>query len=299
MPTAPANDIEICYETVGDAADPTLLLINGLSSQLINYEEDLCRQLAERGHHVVRFDNRDVGLTTWFDDAPTNFGAGFKAYRAKEPVPAPYTLSDMAADAVGLLDHLGIDQAHVVGMSMGGMIAQTVAIEHPSRVASLCSIMSTTGDRDVGKPTPEANEVLLASPPTNREEAIGSAIAFARVIGSPAWFDADRLAERAGAAYDRAFHPEGTARQLLAVWASGSRTEALASVRCPALVIHGEVDPLIPLDGGRRTAESLPDADFFVVPGMGHDLPPQVWPMLTEALSCLVARSARRGAAVS
>jgi len=291
MPTAAANGIEICFETFGDPAHPTVLLINGLGSQLLGWDEGFCRRLAERGHHVVRFDNRDVGLSTWFDDVPYDFAAGFAAFRSGDPVPAPYTLSDMAADAVGLLDHLGVDRAHVVGMSMGGMIAQTAAIDHPGRVASLCSIMSTTGEREVGRPTPEANAALLAKPPKTRDDAVALAVANARVIGSPPHVDPERVGAIAGAAYDRAFHPIASARQLLAVWQSGSRLAGLQALSVPTLVIHGRCDPLIQLDGGLRTAEVVPGADLLVLGDMGHDLAPPLWGRVVDAISALVARA--------
>ena len=292
MAIAASNGIQICYETFGDPSDPTILLVSGLGSQLLGWDENFCRQLAERGHHVVRFDNRDVGLSTWFDDAEFSFSAGFKAHRNRQPVSAPYTLSDMAADAIGLLDHLGVARANVAGMSMGGMIAQTIAIDHPARVASLCSVMSTTGDREVGRPTPEANEALLASPPKSRDEAIGLAIANSRVTGSPAYFDPERIAATARAAYDRAFHPSAAARHLLAVWQSGSRTESLRALSLPTLVCHGRCDTLIQLDGGLRTAEVIPNADLLVLGDMGHDLAPQLWDRVVAALTTLTARAA-------
>jgi pimeloyl-ACP methyl ester carboxylesterase len=291
MPIAPANGIDICYESFGDPADPTVILINGLGGQLLAWDQGFCELLVQQGHHVVRFDNRDVGQSTWFDDTPFDFAKGFAAFRQNEPVPAPYTLWDMAADIGGLLDHLDVQRAHMVGVSMGGMIAQTVAIAHPNRVASVCSIMSTTGDRDVGHSTKEANAVLLTSPPKAREDAVAQAIAANRVIGSPDHFDAERVARLAGAAYDRAFHPVAAARQLLAVWNSGSRTEQLSHLDVPTLVIHGDQDPLIEPDAGRRTAEVIPGAELLVVEGMGHDVPPGLWPVLVDAISRLVARA--------
>lgn len=291
MPVALANGIHLCFETFGKPADPAVLLVNGLGSQLLGSDAGFCTALANRGHFVIRFDNRDVGYSTWFDRSPYDFGAGFTAFRNKEAVPCPYTLSDMAGDAVGLLDHLGISRAHLTGTSMGGMIAQAITIDHPTRVASLCSIMSTTGDRDVGRPTPAANETLLAKPPRNRDEAIGLAVANSRVLGSPAYFDAERVAALAGAAYDRAFHPSAAARHLLAVWSGGSRSEALGAVRCPTLVIHGELDPLVQPDGGQRTAAVILGAELLMVEGMGHDIVPPLWPTLVEAISGLVTRA--------
>ena len=290
MPRAAANGIEIEYDTFGDRSDPPLLLVMGLGAQMIAWDERLCRLLADRGHFVVRYDNRDSGLSTKVDWSTDDFMAAFAAAWAEQPIDAPYLLSDMAADGVGLLDALDIPAAHVVGASMGGMIAQTIAIEHPDRVLTLTSIMSTTGDRDVGQPTAEAMEVLLTRPPAEREASIEQMVRASRVIGSPVHFDEEAARERSALAYDRCYFPVGTGRQLLAVLASGSRAEALRRLTVPTLVIHGEVDPLVPVSGGRRTAELVPGARLVVLPDMGHDLPPVLWPTIVDAIAEHTAR---------
>jgi pimeloyl-ACP methyl ester carboxylesterase len=285
MPTARANDIEIEYETFGDRADPVLLLVMGFAAQLITWNEKLCRALAERRRFVVRFDNRDVGLSTHLDGVEVDIGELVKAVLQRETLAsAPYKLSDMAADAVGLLDHLGVDRAHVVGASMGGMIAQTMAIEHSERLLTLTSIMSSTGEPEVGQASPEAMAALMSPPPTNREEAIERFTNATRIVGSPRYFDEAQVREFAGVAFDRAFYPEGAVRQLAAVAASGSRAEQLPDVRTPTLVIHGRCDPLIDPSGGLRTAELVPEADLLVLHDMGHDLPEVLWPRLVDAV---------------
>src|SRR5947208_2930075 len=225
MPRVSANGIEIEYETFGDPKAQPMLLIGGLGSQLLSWDEDFCALLAGHGFHVIRFDNRDSGLSTWVDDA--------------------YTLDDMADDAAGLLDALGIPAAHIVGASMGGMIAQLVATRHPDKTLSLCSIMSTTGDTSVGQPTPEAMAALLGPPPQNREEAMERGVAATKIIGSPVYpADPDEVRARSARAYDRCAYPEGVARQLVAILGSPDRTPALASVDVPTVVIHGDADPL-------------------------------------------------------
>lgn len=291
MPIAPSNGIELWYETFGDADDPALLLVMGLGGQAIGWDAELCEAFVDRGFFVIRFDNRDVGLSTRID-VRVDFAATLASLFSGQDVDVPYKLTDMAADAVGLLDHLGIDAAHVAGVSMGGMIAQTMAIEHPDRVLTLTSIMSTTGDLDIGQPTPEAAQVLLGPPPSDRASAIESGVAAARVINSPEYFDEPRVRERAAAAFDRNFHPYGVGRQLVAVAASSSRSDALRALDVPALVIHGEVDPLITVGGGRRTAEVIPGAELIIIEGMGHDLPPQLWPQIIEPVTRLAARVA-------
>jgi pimeloyl-ACP methyl ester carboxylesterase len=288
MPTAVVNGIEIHHETIGDPADPTMLLIMGLGAQMIGWDIEFCRSLADRGFHVVRYDNRDVGLSTHFDE-PIDLFALLGSFAGGPPVKVPYLLGDMAADAAGLLDHLGVEQAHVVGVSMGGMIAQTLAIEHADRVLTLTSIMSTTGDPDVGAPTAEAMEAIMAPPATTREEAADTFLVHAHTWGSPAYIDEERLRAISNAAYDRAHDPEGGARQLAAVLASGSRSEALRNLAIPALVIHGTEDKLVQPSGGERTAEVIPDAKLVMIEGMGHDLPPQLWPQVIDAIATHVA----------
>jgi pimeloyl-ACP methyl ester carboxylesterase len=282
MPIAPSNGIELCYETFGESDDPTMLLVMGLGSQMIHWPDDFCAALARRGYQVVRFDNRDMGKSTWFDGGDT---PGARAAIGGGDVAVPYVLADMADDAVGLLDHLGVDRAHVCGVSMGGMIAQTIAIRHPRRVASLTSVMSTTGDPDVGTPTSEAMSALMAPPAATREAYQDAVVHHAHVWGSPGLFDAERLRETAGRAWDRGYHPEGTARQLVAVVSSGSRSADLAGLSVPTLVIHGTADTLVQPSGGERTAEVIPDAKLLVVEGMGHDLPPALWPQMIDAVA--------------
>jgi pimeloyl-ACP methyl ester carboxylesterase len=292
MPRTYANGIDIEYEIFGAPDARPLLLIMGLGAQMIIWDDDFCEQLAARGHRVIRFDNRDIGLSTKLDAAGMpNLVAAVGRRLLGKPVGAPYTLSDMAADTAGLLDALGIETADIVGASMGGMIAQTMAIEHPSRVRTLTSIMSTTGEPDLPQPTPEATAALLTPVPTDRAGNVERAVRVARVIGSPGFpFDEAYVRRRAARAYDRGFYPAGTARQLLAIIASGSRKAALEAVRVPALVIHGSDDPLAPLAGGIDTAEAIPGAELLILEGMGHDLPQPLWPRIIDAICALAAR---------
>lgn len=289
MTSTTANGITVEYETTGDPADPPLLLVMGLGAQLIAWPAEFRALLAGRGYYVIAHDNRDVGLSSKFEDGPkpdvvAAFGGDYSS--------ASYTLSDMAADSAGLLDALGIESAHVVGASMGGMIAQTIAIEHPAKVRSLCSIMSTTGDRTVGAPDSSALGALLAPTPTNREEAIETGVAAQRVIGSPGFpFDETKVRERAGIAYDRCFNPAGMARQLVAIQASGDRTSALGAVTVPTLVIHGDADPLVTPSGGEATAKAIPGADLLVIEGMAHDLPEETWPQVVDAIAANAAKA--------
>jgi pimeloyl-ACP methyl ester carboxylesterase len=292
MPRARANGIEIEYEEFGRSGDPALLLVMGLGAQMILWREGFCELLAARGLRVVRFDNRDVGLSTKFESAgaPDLMGVMMAVLQGKD-VSAPYLLRDMAADAAGLLDALGIASAHVVGASMGGMIAQTLAIEHAPRVRTLTSIMSTTGARDLPPAKPEAMAVLMTPIPTERSAAIERGVVTYKTIGSPGYPpDEDELRGLLERAFDRGVHPEGVARQLTAILASGSRRDALASVRAPTLVIHGLADPLVPVEGGRDTAASVPGAELLEVEGMGHDLPRALWPTFVEAIAKHVAR---------
>ena len=291
LPTAKANGIEICYDAVGNASDPTVLLVMGLGGQLIQWEPELCGMIAERGFHVVRFDNRDVGLSTHLEGGGVDVFGLLNAEASGSPsVSVPYLLSDMADDAVGLLDHLGVDRAHVVGVSMGGMIAQSIALAHPGRVLTLTSIMSTTGDPDVGHPTAEAMAALVAPPAQTREEAQEGTVRQAHVWGSPGLFDEDDLRRLAGESWDRSHEPLGVARQLAAILASGSRSSGLATLAIPSLVIHGTADTLVQPSGGERTAEVIPDAKLFLVEGMGHDLPRPLWPTLVDAICGHIAQ---------
>ena len=248
---------EIYYESFGDPSAPTLLLVNGLGSQCISYHEDWCAKFVDCGVHVVRFDNRDVGLSSRVHDA--------------------YTLSDMANDAVSVLDALGVERTHVMGVSMGGMIVQTMAIEHPDRLLSMTSVMSRTGEPGYGESTPEAFALLTAPPATDRESYVAASIAGLRLWGSPEFADEARWRRNAERAFDRSFDPSGTGRQFMAIGASPPRADALRHVTTPTLVMHGDKDTLIDISGGRRTAELIPGARFVAIEGMGHDYPPQLW----------------------
>ncbi len=285
--------IELEYDTFGSPDDPALLLVMGFTAQMIAWDERFCGQLASLGHHVIRFDNRDCGLSTKLDGQHVDPMAIMGAALAEaELPPVPYTLSDMAADAIGLLDHLGVERAHVAGASMGGMIVQTMAIEHPGRLASVTSIMSTVGDPEYGTPTAEALATLLAPPPTTRDQAIERATTYG-VWGSNRYFDPERAKEFAAISFDRSHYPEGATRQLAAIYASGNRSTALAGVTTPFLVIHGLDDTLITPSGGRRTAELVPGAHLLEVADMGHDLPEQLWPLLTGAIAAHGAAAAQ------
>jgi pimeloyl-ACP methyl ester carboxylesterase len=284
MPTTRVNGIELAYDTCGDRADPTVLLVMGLGAQLVHWHPDFCAAIAEHGFHVVRFDNRDTGESTHLD-VPVDLGAVLAARGTGQAPDVPYLLGDMAADAVGLLDHLGVARAHVVGVSMGGMIAQVMAIEHPERVATLTSVMSTTGDPDVGNPTGQALTALMAPPPQTRAAYQDAAVDNAGLWGSPGLYDEEQLRATAALAWDRGYDPMGTARQLAAIFASGSRSAGLAGLAVPALVIHGTADTLVDPSGGRRTAEAIPGARLLMIEGMGHDLARPLWPQLVGALA--------------
>jgi pimeloyl-ACP methyl ester carboxylesterase len=282
MPSTAANGITLEFETAGDPGNPPLLLIMGIGGQLIAWDDDFVDALAARGFHVVRFDNRDVGRSTWFDEAgvPDVMAAFLGQVR-----PA-YLLSDMAADAAGLLDALSLESAHVLGVSMGGMIAQSLAIEYPERVRTLTSIMSTTGDPTVGQPHPEAIAALLVPPPESKQEAVELSLKTWRVIGSPGFpFHEDRIAAKAAAAYDRALHPAGLTRQLVAIITSPDRTPQLRQLEIPTWVIHGESDPLVDPSGGRATAAAVPGASLWTIPGMGHDLPVELFGELANRVA--------------
>jgi pimeloyl-ACP methyl ester carboxylesterase len=286
---ARVGDLEIAYEAFGEPDDTPVLLVMGLATQMVGWPDDFCRGLAERGLFVVRFDNRDTGLSTHLDDA----GApDIMTVLGGDHSSVPYGLADLADDTVGLLDALGLGSAHVVGASMGGMIAQLVALRHPARVRSLTSIMSTTGDPAVGAPAEAAMAVLLAPPASDREGAVQRAVDTYRVIGSPGFeFDETGLRERAGLSFDRAYDPAGVARQLAAILTTADRTPDLARITAPTLVIHGAHDALMNVSGGRATAAAIPDAELLVVDGMGHDLPREVWPELLDRITALIGRA--------
>ena len=294
MPVAAANDVELCYDTLGDPSGPPILLIAGLGVQLIDWPDHVLDPLVDAGLHLIRFDNRDAGLSTSFDGSPQDPGAVLDAMMAGEEPDVAYTLADMAADAIGLLDALGIERAHVLGVSMGGMIAQTVAIMFPERVRSLTSIMSTTGAGEVGQPSPEALEALLSAPEGDDiETVVDHWIANARVWASPDHLDESWLRSMFTAAWERAGgpQPDHQARQMCAVLATPARDEMLALVDAPTLVIHGSADTLIDPSGGERTAACIAGAELLLIDGMGHDMPKAFAAQIVDAITRHVGRA--------
>jgi pimeloyl-ACP methyl ester carboxylesterase len=291
-PTASANGITIAYETIGDNGAPPLLLVMGLGMQLVAWDDELCRLLADRGFLVIRFDNRDVGLSTKFA------GAGSVSVQdivMRNLRSAPYTLQDMAADSAGLLDALGHSSAHLVGVSLGGMIAQTLAIQRPARVRSLTSVMSTTGNPNVGQPTPAAALALVTLPRgDDLDAAMEHGLDAFRVIGSPGLFDEPYMRGRIEVSYRRDHDPTASIRQLAAILVSGDRTDALRNLCVPTLVIHGDADSLISVTGGEATAAAIPGARLLVVPGMGHDLNRAFWPVLVDAIAAHATEAEQR-----
>lgn len=287
-----ANGILLEYDEFGERGRPPLLMVMGLGAQMTRWDERFLTGLADAGHHVIRFDNRDVGLSQKFDEAGTpEIGAIMAAAAAGREPAVPYTLDDMAADALGLLDALDLDAAHVCGVSMGGMIAQTMALNARVRVRSLTSIMSSTGDPSLPPAQPDAMAALMSPPGRNREEAIARAVEVGRVIGSPGFpQDAEVAAARAARDYDRSAYPDGVARQMAAVVASGNRRPRLEALSVPALVVHGEADPLVPVAAGIDTHQALQGSVLLVIEGMGHDLPEPVWPRIIDAIAGLTRR---------
>ena len=282
MPRAQANGIELEYDAFGDPGRPGMLLIMGLGVQMLGWDERFCNMLADRGYHVVRFDNRDIGLSSKIEGGPVPNPLELMAGNYSS---ASYTLDDMADDAAGLLDALGIDAAHVIGASMGGMIGQVLACRHPERVRSLTSIMSSTGSRETGQPKPEVLAALITPVPGDRAGYIDATTNMFKLIGSPAYPpDEDELRALIGASYDRSYHPVGFLRQLAAIAASGDRGQAICNIGAPTLVIHGEADPLITVSGGEATAAAIPGSKLVKIPGMGHDLPPALWPRLVDEI---------------
>lgn len=286
MPTAATNGIDIAYAAHGDPAGPALLAVHGLGQQMTDFPPAFVDGLVDAGFHVITFDNRDQGQSTWLDtDGLPDVGALLSDPSGS----VPYLLADMAADAAGLLDALGIGSAHLLGVSMGGMIVQQFAITYPERTRTLTSIMSTPSTA-AGPPSPEAMGALLAEPVEGREAVIEQSVKISRVIASPGFpFDEAAVRQRAGVHYDRGNHPDGTVRQLAAVLASPDRAPGLAGVTVPTLVVHGAADPLITLPGGAATAEAVPGAELWVVEGMAHDLPAAVIPELCARQGALLA----------
>jgi pimeloyl-ACP methyl ester carboxylesterase len=282
-----ANDIEIVYDTFGKPSATPMLLVHGLGAQMIAWYDEFCAALAARGYWVIRFDNRDIGLSTKFDEAGVpDISAMLQAAMRGEAPRAPYLLQDMAQDGVGLLDALEIESAHVVGVSMGGMIAQTMAIHFPERVRTLTSIMSTTGDPSLPPPSAEAMGILIKQAPAERDAYLAHEVEVWHVLNGPSYpIDEKRVRELAGRCFDRGLSPQGTARQLAAIMASGSRTKALRSLAVPTLVIHGDADPLVPVEGGIDTANAVPGAELMIIEGMGHGIPVPVVPRVIEAIA--------------
>jgi len=289
MPAVAANGITIEYESLGDPAAPPILLIMGLGMQLVAWPDALCQGLVERGFRVVRFDNRDCGLSSRIRvGRQPSLAAALTAAWLRLPVRTPYTLEDMAADAIALLDALGVARAHVVGLSMGGMIAQIVAARYPDRVRSLTSIMSSSGRRKVSRPRAEAKRALLSKPadPADPDSVVEHLVGVFGVIGSPGFpTDRDALREQVRRTVRRSYDPAGVARQLVAIIASGDRRRLLQKITAPTLVIHGAEDPLVPVEAGRDTARHIRGATLKVIDGMGHDLPPGLQPILVEAIA--------------
>ena len=290
MPRARVNGLELEYDSFGDPEATPLLLVMGLSYQMIEWDDALCELIAGRGFRVTRFDNRDVGLSTKLDAlGPPDIMALLGG--TGHP---PYSLDDMAGDAVGLLDALGVAAAHVVGVSMGGMIAQLIAINYPKRVLSLTSIMSTVGGPNVVQAEPAVGAALLAPPGQTREERVERSLANRRLIfGTGMPFDEDRARRKAERAVDRGFYPDGGMRQLAAIFAAPDRTAGLERLTIPTVVIHGENDPLVPPANGRQTAAALPRARLIMIPGMGHALPDHVWPQIVDAIAAVTVSSTR------
>lgn len=284
---AKANGIELCYDTFGDPQAPPLVLIMGLAAQMIAWDDEFCTQLAARGYRVVRFDNRDIGLSSRLTAAGApDVSAAVMAAMQGKPIEAPYLLRDMADDTVGLMDTLGVEAAHVVGASMGGAIGQTLAIHHPSRLRTLTSIMATTGAPGLPPPTQEALAVLLRPTPTDQAAYFESYVQTWKVLRAGSFpKDEARDLTRAGQNYARGLNPAGVARQLIAILASGSRREALGGVLVPTLVIHGDADPLVPVECGIDTANTVPGAKLMILEGMGHALPISMWPQIIDAIA--------------
>jgi pimeloyl-ACP methyl ester carboxylesterase len=295
MPEASTNGITLHYDERGERDAPPIVLVMGLSLQMIAWPDAFCDDLASRGFRVIRFDNRDVGLSTKLHGAPTpgaaDFAALFLLSRRLPPSRVAYRLTDLAEDTLGLLDALGLDSAHLVGLSMGGMVAQEVALRAPRRVRSLISMHSSTLEPGLPKPTPEARKVLLQAPPRSRDEAIERGVEVFRIIGSPAHFDAARTREHTTRAHDRSSYRLGVGRQLAAILASEPRHHRLRQVEVPTSVIHGQLDPLLPFAHGESTARAVPGADLHRFDDLGHDLPPAHLPAFAD----IIERTARRG----
>lgn len=289
MPQVNANDISIEYESFGASSDPTLLLVMGLGMQMIAWPEQFCRELASRSYHVIRYDNRDTGFSTKFDGqtAPSVLSLIVRS-ALRLPVRAPYTLRDMANDAVGLLDAIDVQEAHIVGASMGGMIAQNIAASHPQRVRTLTSIMSTSGHRSLPGADPLVSRHLFRTRPTgnDRDAVIAHNMRTIELIGSPAYpVDEETRREMVSISFDRCFYPEGFTRHVAAIVQDGDRRQRLSTISAPTLVIHGREDPLVPLAGGIDTAKHIPGAELEIIDGMGHNFPVELWPQIIDLIA--------------
>jgi pimeloyl-ACP methyl ester carboxylesterase len=277
--------IELEFDTFGDRANPALVLIMGFGAQMVAWDDEFAKLLADRGHFVVRFDNRDVGLSTKLDGIAVDTNAVISAALLEQPMPpVPYTLSDMAQDIVGLLDHLAIDKAHIMGASMGGMIAQVFAIEHPHRTASLISVMSMPGEPETMQSAPEAMTALMSIPPSDRAGFIEHSLVY-QAFQSKKYRSDELSRKNAARDFDRSFYPQGSPRQLAAIYASGRRTEALAALKVRTLVLHGKDDTLISPFAGERTAEIIPGAQLVMVDDMGHDIPQPLWDHIVDTIT--------------
>ncbi len=289
---ARVGEVELCYELVGDPSGPVMVLVNGLGGQLIDWDDGLLAALRAAGLATLRFDNRDAGLSSGADE---RFRFDLQAAGRRDRSALAYELHHLADDVAALLDAVGVERAHVLGVSMGGMIAQLVALRHQHRVLSLTSIMSTTGAPGVGQPSEEAVGILLRPAARDRAEHLEREVANQAVLGSPGYrADPVRVRERAAAKYDRAFRPSGVARQLMAILMAEDRTEGLGRVTVPTLVVHGADDVLVAPSGGRATAEAVPGAELLVVPGMGHEIPPAVAPAIAAAVVATARRADHR-----
>lgn len=285
-----SSTIELEYDTFGDPSDPALLLIMGYTAQMVAWDVEFCKMLAAKKLFVIRFDNRDCGLSTKFDGVQVDVNAVVTAALMEEPIPpVPYTLSDMAGDVAGLLDYLKIERAHIFGVSLGGMIAQVLTIEHPTRVRSLISVMSMSGEPEYGQAMPEAINALLSETPSDRAGFIEHSVIY-QIYHSKKYRSDEFSKTSAARDFDRMYYPQGSTRQLAAIYASGRRTEKLRAVKTPTLVVHGKDDTLISPSGGERTAELIPGAEFVLVDDMGHDMPKPLWGYLVELISGFVAK---------
>ena len=289
------GDVELCYETFGDPSAEPMLLVMGLGTQMIAWRDEFCAMLVERGFFVIRYDNRDIGRSTHLDGRPP---PTVRQMLTRDKRAAAYTLDDMAHDAAGLLDHVGIEAAHVVGASMGGMIAQMLAVHHPERVLTLTSIMSSTGNRLKGQPAAKVYPFFIKARPKDKDEAIERIVRLFRIVGSTGFErDEEDLRRFASRSWDRGGGDDaGTRRQMQAVLASGDRTKRIRGIRAPTLVIHGTADKLVRASGGKATAKAIPGARLELIDGMGHDLPPGLWPRLVDLIAAHAATAPRPAA---